>query len=86
MTNLDLSGYTVTDDFFGAPYIDHDGLLDEPTPHRYVHGGFEGTDTRFALRFPVDGSYRGRLSRDHAVARGAAAALISRPGRGRMAA
>jgi len=61
MSNLDLSGYVVTDDFFGAPYIDHDGLLDEPTPHRYVHGGFEGTDTRFALRFPVDGSYQGRL-------------------------
>jgi hypothetical protein len=61
MSTIDLSGYVVTDDFFGAPYIDHDGLLAEPIPHRYVHGGFEGTDTRFAFRFPVDDSYRGRL-------------------------
>ena len=61
MSTIDLTGYTVTDDFFGAPFVDHDGFMDEPAPHRYVHGGFEGTDTRFALRFPVDGSYRGRL-------------------------
>jgi hypothetical protein len=61
MTAIDISGYTVTDDFFGAPFIDADEVRDTPTPHHYLHGGFAGTDTRFALHFPVDDSYRGRL-------------------------
>jgi plastocyanin len=60
-SSLDLSGYRVTDDFFGAPYVDIDEVLDAPASHRYVHGGFEGTDTRFALRFPIDDSYAGRM-------------------------
>lgn len=61
MTDIDLSTYSVTDDFFGAPYIDADERRETPAPHRYVHGGFEGTDTRFAYRFPVDDSYQGRM-------------------------
>ena len=31
----------------GAAYIDIDEWRDAPRPHRYVHGGFEGTHTRF---------------------------------------
>jgi hypothetical protein len=57
---LDLSGYVVTDSFFGAPFIDSDEQLDGPVPHRRVHGGFDGTDTRFRFHFPRDG-YQGRL-------------------------
>lgn len=57
---IDLSTYSVTDDFFGAPYIDEDEHLDAPIPHRLVHGGFEGTDTRFTCYFPDEG-YDGRF-------------------------
>jgi hypothetical protein len=57
----DLDTYTVTDDFFGAPYIDRDEWQDEPTPHRLIHGGFEGTDTRFSFYFPPVERYHGRL-------------------------
>ena len=49
---IDISTYTPIDDFFGAPYIDCDEERDAPVPHRYIHGGFEGTDTRFAFCFP----------------------------------
>ncbi|MCU1344536.1 MAG: hypothetical protein JWL70_802, partial [Acidimicrobiia bacterium] len=58
---IDVSGYSPTDSFFGAPYVDLDEQRDAPIPHRYVHGGFEGTDTRFAISLPTDGQYHGRL-------------------------
>ena len=32
-----------------------------PVRHRYVHGGFEGTDTRFSFYFPPAEQWRGRL-------------------------
>jgi hypothetical protein len=48
------------DPFFGPPFIDVNKQLSSPFPHRYVHGGFEGTDTRFALYFPEASRYRGR--------------------------
>ncbi|MFI5047715.1 MAG: hypothetical protein ACHQIG_11685, partial [Acidimicrobiia bacterium] len=51
-------GYEVTDDFFGAPFVDLDEEREDPRPHRYVHGGFEGTGTRFALYFPPPERYR----------------------------
>lgn len=60
-TKLDLSSYVVTDDFFGAPYIDVDEERADPTPHRHVHGGFEGTSTRFTFYLPPPGRYQGRL-------------------------
>jgi len=60
-TKIDLSSYVVTDDFFGAPYIDVDEERAEPTPHRHVHGGFEGTSTRFTFYIPPEGVYEGRL-------------------------
>lgn len=61
MGALQVEGYVVTDDFFGAPYIGVDEHNDQPTPHRYVHGGFEGTDTRFSFCFPPSDRYEGRL-------------------------
>ena len=62
MAQIDLSNYVVTDDFFGAPYIDDDAEWDEPVPHRMIHGGFEGTDTRFRFHFPPkDSGYEGRM-------------------------
>src|SRR3984885_8263653 len=56
--NLEL--YVPTDEFFGAPYIDEDIELDTPVPHRMIHGGFEGTATRFRFHFPHEG-YQGRM-------------------------
>lgn len=50
-----------TDDFFGAPYVDVDEWRDGPAPHRYVHGGFSGTDTRFSFYFPPAGQYQERF-------------------------
>ena len=61
MSMLDLSGYVATDPFFGSAYVDLDEERATPVPHRFVHGGFEGTSTRFSFSFPTDGSYQGRL-------------------------
>jgi len=58
---IQVGQYSVTDDFFGAPYIDVDEQRDEPIAHRYIHGGFDGTSTRFAFCFPPAELYRGRL-------------------------
>jgi hypothetical protein len=57
---LEVETYVPTDAFFGAPWIDEDVVVDEPVPHRQVHGGFEGTDTRFRFHFPLEG-YEGRM-------------------------
>lgn len=54
-------GYHVTDDYFGAPYIDQDEIKQRPSPHRFIHGGFAGTATRFAFYFPAAVSYQGRM-------------------------
>ena len=61
MAKIDTSSYVVTDDFFGPPYIDKDEERDKPEPHRYVHGGFEGTDTRFAFWLPPKEQWGGRM-------------------------
>jgi hypothetical protein len=66
---IDLQTYSVTDSFFGAPYIDVDEVRNLPISYRRVHGGFEGTDTRFTLSFPEDG-YQGRMLQPLAGAHG----------------
>ncbi|HLS98423.1 MAG: tannase/feruloyl esterase family alpha/beta hydrolase [Porticoccaceae bacterium] len=58
---ISAEGYKVTDGYFGKPYIDQDEFRDKPSPHRFIHGGFENTDTRFAFYFPKLSSYRGRM-------------------------
>ena len=58
---IELTSYEVTDSFFGAPYVDADEWRESPTPHRFVHGGFEGTDTRFTFYYPPAEAYRDRL-------------------------
>ncbi|MCU1692063.1 MAG: hypothetical protein JWM64_1154 [Frankiales bacterium] len=58
---IDVSGYTPTDNWFGSPYIDRDEWRELPHPHRNVHGGFSGTDTRFTMYFPTTSEYDGRL-------------------------
>jgi hypothetical protein len=46
---------------FGEPYVDADEWRDSPVHHRYVHGGFRGTETRFSVYLPPEASYRGRF-------------------------
>ncbi|MBB5686712.1 PKD domain-containing protein [Sphingobium boeckii] len=49
------------DPLFKEPYIDVDEWRDAPVRHRYVHGGFKGTDTRFSFYFPDKAQYRDRF-------------------------
>ena len=58
---IDIGSYAVTDAFFGAPYIDVDEERSEPLPHRHIHGGFDGTQTRFRIYFPSADLYQGRM-------------------------
>ena len=61
MTKLETASYSVTDSFFGAPYIEVDEERDKPYPHRFVQGGFEDTTTLFAFYFPPEEDYEGRM-------------------------
>lgn len=49
------------DPMFQQPYIDVDEWRDNPAQHRYVHGGFTGTDTRFSFYLPPKEQYQGRF-------------------------
>ena len=49
------------DPLFVEPFIDVDEWRDEPERHRYVHGGFTGTDLRFSMYFPPAERYEGRF-------------------------
>ncbi|MGO9103175.1 MAG: hypothetical protein ACLP9Y_28430 [Mycobacterium sp.] len=62
MNSFDLSLYHPGDPRFDKPYIDVDEHREAPVPHRHIHGGFEGTDTRFRFYFPAgDSGYQGRM-------------------------
>lgn len=50
-----------SDKDFMQPYIDVDEWRDEPVRHRYIHGGFTGTQTRFSYYFPPAKQYDGRF-------------------------
>jgi hypothetical protein len=58
---FEIDSYQVVDRYFGRPYIDGDEHREDPIAHRHVHGGFEGTDTRFAFYFPDKASWKGRM-------------------------
>jgi hypothetical protein len=58
---LEVESYVVTDGFFGAPYLEVDEERDRPSPHRFIQGGFDGTDTKWACYFPAKDSYQGRM-------------------------
>ena len=49
------------DELFADSFIDVDEWRDEPVRHRYVHGGFTGTETRFSLYLPPPEHYEGRF-------------------------
>jgi hypothetical protein len=60
MTDLQAAtaAYSPSDDFFGTPFIDVDEERAEPIPHRYAHGGFDGTDTLYSMYFPPEAGKR----------------------------
>ena len=50
-----------SDGMFTEPYVDVDEWRDRPVRHRYVHGGFAGTETRFSIYLPPADLYQGRF-------------------------
>ncbi len=50
-----------SDPLFNQPFVDVDEWRDQPSRHRYVHGGFLGTTARFVMRFPSKEQYEGRF-------------------------
>ncbi|MDQ8734268.1 Tat pathway signal sequence domain protein [Paenibacillus sp. LHD-38] len=46
---------------FQRPYVDIDEWRDLPVRHRYIHGGFEGTGTRFSFYYPPEEGYERRF-------------------------
>ncbi len=53
--------FETTDTLFNKPFIDIDEWRDMPVRHRYVHGGFNGNETRFSFYFPPKENYKGRF-------------------------
>ena len=51
----------LTDPMFTAPFVDVDDWRYEPVRHRYVHGGFDGTNCWFSMYFPDATRYGGRF-------------------------
>jgi hypothetical protein len=54
-------GAEAADPLFKQPYVDIDEWRDKPVRHRYVHGGFTGTQARFSFYFPPKDRYQGRF-------------------------
>src|SRR5262245_9732424 len=46
---------------FNKPFVDIDEQRTMPVPHRYVHGGFTGTDAKFSFYFPPREQFQGRF-------------------------
>lgn len=57
---LNVDGYKVTDSFFEQAYVDIDEVRTEFVRHRFIHGGFKNTGTRFSFHFPEE-NYQGRF-------------------------
>jgi len=55
------NGSGASDSPYTQPFIDVDEWRDAPVRHRYVHGGFKGTDLLFSMYFPPKEQYQGRF-------------------------
>jgi len=53
--------FATKDTVFKEPFLDVDEWRDKPVRHRYVHGGFKGSNARFSFYFPSKESYQGRF-------------------------
>ncbi|NQW92386.1 hypothetical protein HQQ88_19000 [Curtobacterium sp. VKM Ac-2861] len=49
------------DEAFAQPYVDVDEWRETPAHHRYIHGGFADSDTRFSLYLPTQDQFEGRF-------------------------
>ncbi len=59
---MNVQDFAESDDpLFTEPYVDIDEWRDEPVRHRYIHGGFKGTDALFSFYFPSKEQYDGRF-------------------------
>ena len=66
---------------FQKPYIDVEEIREDTGRYRYVHGGFEGTETRFSFFFPVSkDEYKGKFHHFLAPIQGHEDASIGRTG------
>ena len=62
MSNNELRLYDPKmDPIFQKPYTDIDEWKQGTVRYRYIHGGFEGTETRFALFLPEEKDYQERF-------------------------
>ncbi|QHC61058.1 hypothetical protein [Rathayibacter sp. VKM Ac-2760] len=61
MTTFADFAHDTVDPEFGAPFIDVDERRDAPLAHRYVHGGFSDSATRFSLYLPDAEQFEGRF-------------------------
>ena len=52
------------DAMFKEPFIDIDEWRTTPVRHRYVHGGFKGTDMKFSVYMPPKEQFQGRFFQD----------------------
>jgi hypothetical protein len=55
------AGSGAADSVLKEPYVDVDEWRDKPVRHRYVHGGFKGTEARFSVYLPPKEQYQGRF-------------------------
>lgn len=53
--------FNAEDTLFSSPFVDVDEWRNEPVRHHYIHGGFEGTNTRFSFYFPEKENYQGHF-------------------------
>ena len=53
--------YRTNDPLYLTPFVDVDEWRDAPVRHRYVHGGFTGSDLLFSCYFPPAEQYGGRF-------------------------
>lgn len=53
--------FYTSDSLFLKPYVDVDEWRESPCKHRYVHGGFTGTNTRFSFYFPPRENFKGHF-------------------------
>jgi hypothetical protein len=59
--NATALSYRSSDPLYVEPFVDVDEWRDAPLRHRYVHGGFTGTDLLFSFYLPPAERYGGRF-------------------------
>jgi hypothetical protein len=55
------SANPAADTMFAEPFVDIDEWRETPQRHRYIHGGFKGTETKFSFYLPPKEKFQGRF-------------------------